>query len=136
MIITIIFVFDPLAVLLLIASQQAFEFRIKDRKLEKNDFTDMVADVVSIEDETLENLDLTLNEESEGNDNISNKTLVKSTSSEREEIYNSKDKFDQKWLSAKEKWKKEHPNETIKIYKQAYILGKINSLPWESDRYK
>lgn len=29
-------------------------------------------------------------------------------------------------------WKQDHPNETIKHYKQLYIKGLIDSLPWEN----
>lgn len=40
----------------------------------------------------------------------------------------------------KSAWKKDHPNETIKHYKQLYIKGLIDSLPWENyqstDNYK
>ena len=33
----------------------------------------------------------------------------------------------------KEKWKEEHPNETIKLQKALYLEGKIDKLPWESE---
>jgi hypothetical protein len=36
------------------------------------------------------------------------------------------------WTEAKRKWKDEHPNLTIKSYKEKYLAGEIDSLPWES----
>jgi len=38
---------------------------------------------------------------------------------------------DPKFESAKKSWKEDHPNETIKVYKAAFIDGKIDKLPWE-----
>ena len=34
-------------------------------------------------------------------------------------------------MSNRSAWKKDNPNETLKIYRRAYIEGKIKKLPWE-----
>ena len=36
------------------------------------------------------------------------------------------------WNTAKRSWKEDHPNETLKDYKEKYINGEIDSLPWEN----
>ena len=35
------------------------------------------------------------------------------------------------WKAAKSKWKKDNPTESIKVYKDWYLAGKVNDLPWE-----
>jgi hypothetical protein len=35
------------------------------------------------------------------------------------------------WQDAKTRWKADHPNLTLKTYKQLYLDGKIDALPWE-----
>jgi hypothetical protein len=35
------------------------------------------------------------------------------------------------WKSAKTNWKNDNPNETLKEYKDLYLNGVINELPWE-----
>ena len=35
------------------------------------------------------------------------------------------------WSVAKRSWKEDHPNETLKEYKEMYINGEIDHLPWE-----
>jgi hypothetical protein len=34
-------------------------------------------------------------------------------------------------MSDRSAWKQDNPNETLKIYRRAYIEGKIKKLPWE-----
>jgi len=36
------------------------------------------------------------------------------------------------WNEAKRKWKDEHPNLTIKSFKEKYLAGEIDSFPWET----
>jgi hypothetical protein len=36
------------------------------------------------------------------------------------------------WSEAKRKWKDENPNLTIKAFKEKYLLGEIDSFPWET----
>jgi hypothetical protein len=35
------------------------------------------------------------------------------------------------WNDAKQRWKEDHPEETLKEYKVKYLHGVINKLPWE-----
>ena len=35
------------------------------------------------------------------------------------------------WKHAKQQWKVDNPDDSIKSYKDWYLSGKINSLPWE-----
>ena len=39
---------------------------------------------------------------------------------------------DAEWSKAKRKWKVENPDQNIKDWKQAYIVGRIHQLPWAS----
>ena len=43
---------------------------------------------------------------------------------------------DEEWLTAKQVWKEEHPNLTLKVYKNLYVEGKIDELPWEQYKNK
>jgi hypothetical protein len=43
---------------------------------------------------------------------------------------------DEEWVTAKQAWKDEHPNLTLKSFKQMYIDGKIDELPWEKYKTK
>ena len=182
-IIIIIFVFDPLAVLLLIASQYTFEFRRKqleddngerlrlereeyeraraqaiidnpgyniddptpvEEKEEVNATEDDVApdgdsgDVVP-EDDTTDS-DAT-NEPVEPDEvpayeDVDQETLDKEFDEEKtdrltEEQLNELDN-NEEWNEAKKQWKDEHPTLSLKFFKDLYLTGKINELPWES----
>jgi hypothetical protein len=48
----------------------------------------------------------------------------------REEEYNKKES-DLSQRAARQAWKKDHPNTTLKHYKTLYIHGMIDKLPWE-----
>jgi hypothetical protein len=37
---------------------------------------------------------------------------------------------DNEWTNAKRRWKDDNPDQNIKDWKQAYITGKIEELPW------
>ena len=39
---------------------------------------------------------------------------------------------DPNWRDAKQSWKKDHPNDKIKNYKNMYVKGIISKLPWEA----
>jgi hypothetical protein len=198
-IIVIIFVFDPLAVLLLIASQYTFDFirrkddngerlrreyeQLRAQKIADNpgftvdspkspeeekvdDTTDTtttnddsgsvvpeddtaVADAVDTELEQPEvQADEVQPEKQVGIDEDGNiddieaapKKKIESseeskTKSEQEiarEKYLLEQDEDQTWKDAKQRWKDDHPNETIKNYKNLYIKGVISKLPWEA----
>jgi chromosome segregation ATPase len=204
-IIIIIFVFDPLAVLLLIASQYTFDFhrRSKDDsgerlrqwqdyeqaraqhivdnpgyniddpaalEKEKVDVTepttttdDDLGDMVSENDTTnpdeadtrVEQSEIQTNEDSkkqiadsylsvqealetpveeavDKSIDVEKKDSESSEESERltEEEFDALDSNND-WKSAKTNWKNDNPNETLKEYKDLYLNGVINELPWE-----
>ena len=204
-IIVIIFVFDPLAVLLLIASQYTFDFhrrskddsgerlrqwqdyeqaraqRIVDNpgyntddpaalEEEKVDVTepttttdDDLGDMVSENDTTNPNEADTRVEQPETQTNEdSNKQIADSYLSVQEALETpveeavnksidiekkdqrsleeserlSEEEFDaldsnSDWKTAKSNWKNDNPNETLKEYKDLYLNGVIDELPWE-----
>src|SRR6056300_1180648 len=204
-IIVIIFVFDPLAVLLLIASQYTFDFhtrskddsgerlrqwqdyeRLRAEKInnnpgyniddpaalekEKVDVTepttttdDDLGDMVSENDTTNPDEADTRVEQSEIQTNEDSKKQIadsylsvqealetpveeavdksidveKKDSESSEELERlSEEEFDaldsnNDWKSAKTNWKNDNPNETLKEYKDLYLNGVINELPWE-----
>jgi hypothetical protein len=43
---------------------------------------------------------------------------------------------DEDWQTAKQVWKEDHPSLTLKTFKQLYIEGKIDHLPWEEYKPK
>ena len=43
------------------------------------------------------------------------------------------DANDEDWKKAKAQWKEDHPKDTIKTQKIAYLNGKIEDFPWEGD---
>ena len=204
-IIVIIFVFDPLAVLLLIASQYTFDFhrrskddsgerlrqwqdyeqaraqRIVDNpgyntddpaalEEEKVDVTepttttdDDLGDMVSENDTTNPNEADTRVEQPEIQTNEDSKKQIadsylsvqealetpveeavdksidieKKDSESSEELERlSEEEFDAldenlDWKRAKHQWKQENPSETLKEYKDLYLNGVIDELPWE-----
>jgi len=136
-IVIIIFVFDPLAVLLLIASQYTFELNAKKKKVKQKTIEKTHSEVVSdlkleqrkAEQEYTEKFieNSQFDKESYAREHVENQ---KQKEQERKHDYEQKDATPE-WGSAKKKWKAEHPEETLKVYKQAYIQGKIDQLPWE-----
>ena len=43
---------------------------------------------------------------------------------------------DEEWVSAKHAWKEDNPTLTLKTFKQMYVDGKIDKLPWEDYKKK
>ena len=180
-IIIIIFVFDPLAVLLLIASQYTFEFHRKRKddngerlRLERQEFERARAQAIvdnippnydpitppeeeatveeteepQYEDVDQETLDkefkvepqkksIELLEESKSDipdtanrmfypEELNKVTVQKYTEEQLDELDQQPE-----WQDAKQRWKDENPNETLKEYKQKYTAGIIDKLPWE-----
>jgi len=184
-IITIIFVFDPLAVLLLIASQYTFEWRHAKRedddgerlRLEREEYEQARAQRIvdnvppdndtptppeeeeveepKFEDVDQETLDKEFDEEPvdqtrvwqemygevetvqealESNDPTEivekkDESLEESKKLTKEELEALDEDAD--WKHAKQQWKVDNPDDSIKSYKDWYLSGKINSLPWE-----
>ena len=191
-IITIIFVFDPLAVLLLIASQYTFEFNRKrkdddgerlrqeyeraraQRIVDNPGFTVETPEPASQEekvedarmdqptDSNIQDGDVEHNErdrKTDDEESLSRRSDVEpaeeqvpdsdqtqeqtsteqdtrgsATASEevavRELEYAEKEK-ESTWVDAKRRWKEENPKEHIKEWKQAYINGEVDEVPWE-----
>jgi uncharacterized small protein (DUF1192 family) len=176
-ILIIIFVFDPLAVLLLIASQYTFDFvrrnkddngerlrryeqaraqRIVDNVPPDNDIPtppeEEEVEEPKFEDVDHETLDKEENDLDKWNDWVetankeaekeieqpvekknleSSEDSVKSSDRLTEEQLNALDN-EPEWKDAKQRWKDDHPNDTIKNYKTMYLKGIISKLPWES----
>ena len=184
-IITIIFVFDPLAVLLLIASQYTFEWRHAKRedddgerlRLEREEYEQARAQRIvdnvppdndtptppeeeeveepKFEDVDQETLDKEFDEEpvdqtKEWQDLYGEVETVQEAleSNDPTEIVEKKDESSEEskklteeeldaldddldWKHAKQQWKIDNPDDNIKAYKDWYLSGKIDELPWE-----
>ena len=149
MIVVIIFVFDPLAVLLLIASQYTFRYHREDNPEPRGErkWTKIIP-TLSIKDTFPENT------EEEEEDWIKRKQEIAREKRQREQSVSEsttpveelleltpeeKDRAarfevleqDIDMKAAKVRWKDENPDQTLKEYKNAYIKGHIDKLPWE-----
>lgn len=171
-ILIIIFVFDPLAVLLLIASQATFGYNRLSKldspwlagQGEKHDIRETESNVASESDRTPDPRGDTAvslavagegikNDESniistDGNfgDTVSKDSIEQpidmDNGMEQIEIpsdRSEKERYERLMLAendldyknAKSAWKEDNPNKTLKEFKEAYIQGKIEKLPWE-----
>ena len=148
-IIIIIFVFDPLAVLLLIASQATFEIR-RNEKLAAGAKQETIKDV-----ESNDNIDVKHAQPKREHRDLGTTTNSRETAtdaaidiaayaewigtndnergvdrSRREQRYEELENNNE-IKNAKQVWKEDHPDQTIKAHKELYIQGKIDELPWE-----
>ena len=183
-IIIIIFVFDPLAVLLLIASQYTFDYirRNKDdggERLRQEEFREYeqaraqaivdnpgftlddpvpptdedtfepVLEVPKYEDIDQETIDHEFDDEfgdieelqKESTDPKKNslasetpdtsQPITKELKKARQEELNLQEQ-DTQWQEAKRVWKDDNPSLSLKLFKDLYLKGKIDSLPWDS----
>jgi hypothetical protein len=157
-IIIIVFVFDPLAVLLLLASQLSFQWARQERDQlllaqqmnqkddepsetdhTQDDFEKPIAEeLVDSESELINeantkiaeiepevNIDATLAsvEQAQSHDE-------KSAIDEWNEMIAEAEKEAEKEKSPKQKWKEEHPDQTIKFQEKLKKTGVIDELPW------
>ena len=156
-IMVIIFVFDPLAVLLLIASQATFEMRRRERlrlgseeKFNDNESNDHQHDEYAqprgedrgssenrdtgtgtAEDiNTLAKLYYTGRTADSGG-MLSGRVLEPQQEARRLDL--EAKELDEDYRRAKQIWKEANPDDTLKRQKERYILGKIDKLPWEHD---
>jgi len=157
-IITIIFVFDPLAVLLLIASQYTFRWRYIDIHGEDSDapkippapktppkaptpppapkptggqsLSKIVEKqrVVQTKPNPIKLSDIAEKKEIKTIPSVEN-TSEKEAQDIRRKQYEEKDKA---WDNAKSAWKQANPDDTIHRHKELYIKGIIDTLPWEN----
>mgnify|MGYP000029298351 CR=1 FL=1 len=126
-IIIIIFVFDPLAVLLLIASQYTFEWRrtLKDdggerlRQKEFREYEQARAQAI-VDNIPPDNDPVAIPEEA---------PITTLSEDERKQKLSEQETDD--WENAKQAWKEENPSLTLKMYKGLFQEGKIDELPWE-----
>ncbi len=145
-IITIIFVFDPLAVLLLIASQATFEMRrnTKAGKEKYNDNTNRRDDGQQVKETRSETSTSTRASKQSSNDTASTEPddelpgtdvfggmLPRRVLEERKQDLEERELYDNTYKENKQAWKQENPNDTVKYYKERYIQGRIDHLPWE-----
>ena len=184
-IITIIFVFDPLAVLLLIASQATLEMRREAKshadkeshRKERQEYEQQRAarilenpgyhpeksndnesnDNKHVEhaqprneqdgpDETehasntatseVEDNDSGEDERDTSNDRTSSDggsvtTILSAPEQEERRQELEVKEEDSNYRELKQNWKQDHPEDTLKRHKEAYIIGKIDTLPWE-----
>lgn len=151
-IIIIIFVFDPLAVLLLIASQYTFKFNkvksaesevfrivLSDQEKEKNnELPDRTVVERPIPDanNTSTSIETTSNPNSEHGvfKETANNAGAEHSGGDMEVRQRELDELEDmlEWKDAKHQWKIENPDKTIKEFKEAYVRGDIDRLPWES----
>lgn len=155
-IVIIIFVFDPLAVLLLIASQYTFEINSRNKKEtisnneeEKNELpnpTDVERPITVNDSGPDSNFPAFHSQRSfikvpdeddragdNGRDITETLARVEPITKEeelRELEYLAKEQQED-FNNDKESWKHDHPDQTLKKYKTLFIQGKINNLPWE-----
>ncbi len=164
-IIIIIFVFDPLAVLLLIASQYTFDYERKRRAEQKEkqnvheqqkqpeqpepEYIEPEPEYIEPEPNQVELAETGGGDEgrsvavSQGGITETQKKSIESleessSEAETEEELARLESWNTKaedLKDAKHNWKELHPDETIKFYKTLYIKGKIEQLPWEDERY-
>jgi hypothetical protein len=162
-IIIIIFVFDPLAVLLLIASQYTFDYERK-RRAEQKENQDVQQpepeqiepepEQIEPEPEQPEPNQVELAETGGGDEGrsvaVSEEGITEPQKKSIESLEESNSEAEteeelarlESWNTkaetlkdAKHNWKELHPEETIKFYKTLYIKGKIEQLPWEEKKY-
>ena len=156
-IIVIIFVFDPLAVLLLLAAQYTFQFRREDLndddgerlRLERQEFERARAqaivdnippniDPVKVPEETEEievPVYVDIDQETIDKEFAETTTLIADDLKKRQAILD-KQELDEELQVAKKSWKDENPTLSLKFFKEMYLEGKINALPWEQYVHK
>ena len=158
-IITIIFVFDPLAVLLLIASQATFDMRRQERLRldskennndnESNDHqhdepaesrnndrgfagTTTTSDTSSREEATLAYARLYVDgNRTDANGGSNTDGVLAPVHEERRLALEERELYDNSYKENKQRWKQENPNDTVKYHKERYIQGRTDHLPWE-----
>ena len=159
-IMVIIFVFDPLAVLLLIASQATFEMRRQERlRLAaegksydntnrpddgRNDWKDQYArsytsgtnrdntDLQSSSHERREIARMYSNTRTDIDGRVLPERVLEPTQEARRLELEAKEN-NIEYVKAKQQWKLQNPDDTLKHQKERYILGIIDKLPWEND---
>jgi hypothetical protein len=130
-ILLIIVVFDPLAVLLLIASQHSYNLYKEQRKTKEISIVNQPI-VPSVKEEIKATV---------VSDTVVADTVVEEPSKEEvaQKVENLNQRLqellekesDEKWKLAKIRWKIDNPRANTKNLRQLYIDGNIDKLPWE-----
>lgn len=135
-ILIIIFVFDPLAVLLLIASQHTFILHRAAKNKAVPEVVDTVEETVVTTDDNdttksapseIAEVSIPIEESIEQKKSLELSEELKQARAEELEAQEN----DVNYTEAKRAWKEEHPDLTIKEFKQKYVDGVIDVLPWE-----
>jgi len=150
-ILIIVAVFDPLAIIMLLAAQMTWQW-YKEEKIKSQESVDPDSADKEMPKEEAPQLDETAVQQLPPEESINctkcgtvlvnapdigpfcpNKdceviedSITDDDSSETDTVYIAK---------AKAKWKEENPNETLKHYRKLYELGVIDKLPWEDPKY-
>jgi len=149
-IIVIIFVFDPLAVLLLIASQYTFNWNRQDKgnPLPPSD-PDPDPEPPFTDEEW--NEAHRLNDEFDRAKKIQENVPPEFDKPSSRQLFNDLDKWnnwveaanqaveedeDEEWDEAKRSWKKDNPDDTLKRQRKLLRQGIIDQLPWETEEYQ
>lgn len=161
-ILIIIFVFDPLAVLLLIASQVTFETRRHKHVQEPLAIQEKLNDNKNInelrDESSYSTGDPSVDSKNSTTTNTEKRTVpinisayadwigtpdngrsverpsVELTEEQKQRAIEFENKEnDVKLQDAKKIWKQENPDKTLKEQKELYIHGKIDKLPWETE---
>lgn len=113
-IVIIIFVFDPLAVLLLIASQYTMQHNFDTSTKQEQDTT---------EEDDREYNNVLLDSDDLSTEDVKgiNQRIAEVNEYEQLSV----------WREAKRSWKEDNPKQSLKYWKDEYIKGKIDSLPWK-----
>ncbi len=154
-IILIIFVFDPLAVLLLIASQVSFRWAIDEQSTKKLEDRQVVESIPAVDEPTDEEIVEVLNEVY--SDNLATPADEEQLDRTKELVEDVKINNDEVLLNleleaaaidlfedidedenddphhvkvAKKSWKQDHPNDSLKHQRKMLELGLIKELPW------
>jgi hypothetical protein len=147
-ILIIIFVFDPLAVLLLIASQHTFMLYRKEKQqvdttIEEKPIEETPIEKISIDDSVIMSDDILTPDANNSQQEEVSSPVVEELEDQKKSIelseelkqarYNELEaqESDEDWTAAKRSWKEDHPDLTIKKIKELYVAGKIDILPWE-----
>jgi hypothetical protein len=141
-IVMIIFVFDPLAVLLLIASQYTFDLQrsvkvlpeVVSIKKTKNELpkstTKKTRKRVDKTQRGTEIVDQVGEEETPKFDRSVESDTTNLTPEERHAILEETENMDS-WKIAKKLWKEQNPDLNLKSFKDDFLRGRIDTLPWE-----
>lgn len=158
-IIIIIFVFDPLAVLLLIASQYTFDFVRKEKERKAQEQLAAPPPAIPLPEDPAPEEPISDERITEALDQVYDEKHVEPVDEEQlnriqelvkdvnvnndfepniqpdEEDTITDDEHEQEMTRAERAWKKANPDDTLKRHRRLHQLGIITELPWEAPEY-